>query len=108
MAAGEHRELSAIYLERDLDPALANQVATQLLSHDALGAHARDELGIDDLRRAHPIQSALTSAASFAAGAVLPILAAAVVPPMRLIPVVALASSWRRSAEWPRAPGVRR
>ncbi len=89
---GEHRELSAIYVKRGLDPALAKQVAEQLMAHDALGAHARDELGITDTFSAQPIQAALTSAASFAVGAAMPLLAAAVVPEVYLIPVVSATS----------------
>ena len=73
---GEHRELQAIYVERGIDPALAKQVAAQLMAHDALGAHARDELGINETLRARPIQAALASAGSFAIGAVLPLLTA--------------------------------
>jgi len=72
-ADGEKRELAAIYVGRGLDQALALQVATQLMAHDALGAHARDELGISDPLSARPIQAALASAASFAVGAVLPL-----------------------------------
>jgi vacuolar iron transporter family protein len=67
--AGEHRELMAIYVARGLDPKLAKQVADQLMAHDALGAHARDELGISASFSARPIQAALASAASFVAGA---------------------------------------
>ncbi|MBY0270432.1 MAG: VIT family protein [Burkholderiales bacterium] len=85
---GEHRELSAIYVNRGLDPALAKQVAEQLMAHDALGAHARDELGITDTFSARPLQAALTSAASFAVGAAMPLLAVAAVPASYLIPVV--------------------
>lgn len=85
---GEHRELTAIYVNRGLDPALAKQVAEQLMAHDALGAHARDELGITDTFSARPFQAALTSAASFAVGAAMPLLAAALVPEANLIPVV--------------------
>jgi VIT1/CCC1 family predicted Fe2+/Mn2+ transporter len=88
---GEHRELTAIYVGRGLDPALAKQVAEQLMAHDALGAHARDELGISDTLSARPIQAALTSAASFAVGAAMP-LAAAAVSESRLIPVISGAS----------------
>ena len=72
-ADAEHRELTAIYTGRGLDQGLALQVATQLMAHDALGAHARDELGISDTLSAKPIQAALASAASFAVGAVLPL-----------------------------------
>ncbi|PKO76834.1 MAG: hypothetical protein CVU21_11400, partial [Betaproteobacteria bacterium HGW-Betaproteobacteria-15] len=64
--AAEHRELSAIYAGRGLDAELSRQVATQLMAHDALGAHARDELGISDTLSARPVQAALASAASFA------------------------------------------
>lgn len=85
---GERRELTAIYVGRGLDPALAKQVAEQLMAHDALGAHARDELGISETLSARPIQAALTSAASFAVGAVMPLLAVALVPASGLIPVV--------------------
>jgi VIT1/CCC1 family predicted Fe2+/Mn2+ transporter len=70
---GEHRELAAIYVARGLDPLLAKQVAQQLMTHDALGAHARDELGMSDALSARPIQAALASAGSFAAGAAMPI-----------------------------------
>ncbi len=91
-SAGEHRELSAIYVKRGLDAALAQQVAEQLMAHDALGAHARDELGISATLSARPIQAAVTSAASFAIGAAMPLLAAAVVPETSLIPVVSVTS----------------
>lgn len=86
---GERRELTAIYAGRGLDPELAKQVAEQLMAHDALGAHARDELGISETLSARPIQAALTSAASFAMGAVMPLLTVAVVSVSNLIPVVA-------------------
>jgi vacuolar iron transporter family protein len=89
---GEHRELTAIYEERGLEPALAKQVAAQLMAHDALGAHARDELGISEIFSARPIQAAITSAASFAVGALMPLLAVAVVPESALIVVVSVAS----------------
>ena len=85
---GEHKELQAIYVERGLDPSLAKQVAEQLMAHDALGAHARDELGISETLRARPIQAALASAGSFAIGAVLPLLVTAVAPEAGLIPLV--------------------
>src|ERR1039457_5836729 len=71
---GEHKELAAIYVARGLAPSLAKQVAQQLMAHDALGAHARDELGISESLKARPIQAALASAASFAVGAGLPLL----------------------------------
>jgi vacuolar iron transporter family protein len=85
---GEHKELMAIYVGRGLKPALAKQVAEQLMDHDALGAHARDELGISETFRARPIQAALASAGSFAVGAALPLLVAALVPTKGLIPLV--------------------
>ena len=86
---GEHRELTAIYVARGLDPSLAKQVAAQLMEHDALGAHARDELGISETLRARPIQAALASAASFAVGAFLPLVVAAIVPEAQLVLLVA-------------------
>jgi VIT1/CCC1 family predicted Fe2+/Mn2+ transporter len=86
---GEHRELMAIYVARGLDPSLAKQVAEQLMVHDALGAHARDELGISETFRARPIQAALASAASFAVGATMPLLVTAAAPGSGLIPLVA-------------------
>jgi len=89
--AAEHRELSAIYVERGLAPALAGEVATQLMAHDALAAHARDELGITDTLSARPVQAALASAASFAAGAALPLLAA-VLAPAPPLPAIAVSS----------------
>ena len=73
-ADGEHRELAAIYVGRGLDKALAAQVATQLMKHDALDAHAHDELGITEILRARPLQAAGASALSFAVGAALPLL----------------------------------
>lgn len=76
----EHREMTAIYVERGLDPALAAEVATQLMSHDALGAHARDELGISDTLSARPVQAALASAGTFAIGAALPLLVVLLAP----------------------------
>jgi len=79
-ADAEKRELTAIYVGRGLDQALAWQVATQLTAHDALGAHARDELGISDTLSARPIQAALASAASFAVGAALPLAVAVLAP----------------------------
>ncbi len=85
---GERKELAAIYIGRGLDPALAKQVADQLMAHDALGAHARDELGISETLRARPIQAALASAGSFAAGAAMPLLVTAIASEASLIPVV--------------------
>ncbi len=73
-AAGEHRELEEIYVARGLQRELAREVAKQLMQHDALGAHARDELGITDMYSARPLQAALTSAATFAVGALIPLL----------------------------------
>jgi VIT1/CCC1 family predicted Fe2+/Mn2+ transporter len=86
--AGERRELTAIYVGRGVAPALAEQVAEQLMAHDALGAHARDELGISETLSARPIQAALTSAASFAVGAAMPLVAVAICPAPALIPIV--------------------
>jgi VIT1/CCC1 family predicted Fe2+/Mn2+ transporter len=85
---GEHKELTAIYVARGLDPMLAKQVADQLMAHDALGAHARDELGISETLRARPIQAALASAGSFAVGATMPLLVTAMAPAAGLIPLV--------------------
>jgi len=85
---GEHKELAAIYVARGLDPPLAKQVARQLMAHDALGAHARDELGISKALTARPIQAALASAASFAVGAAMPLLVTALAPEASLIPLV--------------------
>ncbi|MDR3702916.1 MAG: VIT family protein [Candidatus Sulfopaludibacter sp.] len=85
---GERRELTAIYAGRGLDPALAKQVAGQLMAHDALGAHARDELGISPGLRARPIQAALASAASFVVGAALPLAVTAMAPVSVLIVLV--------------------
>jgi VIT1/CCC1 family predicted Fe2+/Mn2+ transporter len=91
-AEAEHRELAGIYVKRGLDPTLADQVATQLMVHDALGAHARDELGISETLSARPVQAALASAASFTAGAALPLLVVLVVPHGALILGVAASS----------------
>jgi len=85
---GEHNELMAIYVGRGLDPSLAKQVARQLMVHDAIGAHARDELGISEILRARPIQAALASAGCFAAGAAMPLLVTAMAPAGVLIPLV--------------------
>ena len=84
-APAEHRELAAIYVKRGLDAALAQQVASQLMAHDALGAHARDELGISEAFSARPIQAALASAASFAVGAALPLAVTALAPAQNLM-----------------------
>ncbi|MDE2359193.1 MAG: VIT family protein [Betaproteobacteria bacterium] len=87
--ANEERELASIYVKRGLDPALAGQVAVQLMAHDALGAHARDELGISEVLSARPVQAALASAASFTAGAALPLIVATLAPASLLGAVVA-------------------
>ena len=79
-SVGEHAELTSIYVERGVAPNLAAQVATQLMATDALGSHARDELGLNEITAARPLQAALTSAVTFAVGAVLPVLIAAFVP----------------------------
>jgi VIT1/CCC1 family predicted Fe2+/Mn2+ transporter len=84
----EHAELAAIYVGRGLDPDLANQVATQLMAHDALASHARDELGITEMLRARPLQAALASATSFAVGAAAPLVTVALAPSTALLPVV--------------------
>ena len=89
---GEHRELQAIYVKRGLDQGLAKQVAAQLMSHDALDAHARDELGITETLSAQPLQAAVASAASFALGAVMPVVAVLVVPEKSLIATVSALS----------------
>ena len=81
----ERAELAGIYMHRGLDAALAKQVAEQLMAKDALGAHARDELGISEMNTARPVQAALTSAITFATGAALPLLVAAIAP-VRAIP----------------------
>ncbi len=86
--SSEHKELAGLYIERGLDSMLAKQVARQLMAHDALGAHARDELGISENLRAHPVQAALASAGSFTIGAAMPLLTATIVPVSSLIPVV--------------------
>jgi VIT1/CCC1 family predicted Fe2+/Mn2+ transporter len=87
MPEAELKELTEIYVDRGLDESLAQQVAKQLTEHDALEAHARDELGISELTTARPTQAALTSAATFAVGAALP-LAATFLTPVPKIPIV--------------------
>ena len=82
---GEHQELAVIYEGRGLDPVLAKQVAEQLMAHDALGAHVRDELGISNALGARPIQAALASAASFAVGAAMPLLVTVLAPETGLL-----------------------
>ena len=89
---GERQELEGIYVGRGLDRALAAQVAAQLMAHDALAAHARDELGLSDTTAARPTQAALASAASFAVGAVLPIGVVVAASPEHLILWVSIAS----------------
>jgi VIT1/CCC1 family predicted Fe2+/Mn2+ transporter len=84
----EHEELAAIYVKRGLDAELARQVAEQLMAHDALATHAREELGISELTTARPIQAAFASAATFAVGAALPIIVVLLTPRGALIPVV--------------------
>lgn len=81
----EHAEMAAIYVGRGLDPELAKEVATQLMEHDALGAHARDELGISDQLAAQPMQAALASAATFAVGAALPLVVVVLAPAATLM-----------------------
>lgn len=88
----EQAELAAIYLSRGLDADLASQVATQLMRHDALGAHARDELGISETLTARPVQAALASAATFASGATLPLVIVLLVPVSTLLWAVSVGS----------------
>lgn len=88
----ERQELADIYTGRGVDPALARQVAEQLMAKDALGAHARDELGISEITTARPVQAALTSAATFAVGAAMPLLMVVVSPATLLVPLVSAAS----------------
>lgn len=88
----EREELAGIYVERGLDPELARQVAEQLMAKDALGAHARDELGISEITTARPIQAALTSAATFSVGAAMPLLMVVLAPSAWLVPIVSAAS----------------
>lgn len=89
---GERRELAGIYVSRGLERPLADQVAGELMAHDALGAHARDELGLSDTTAARPTQAALASAASFSVGAALPIAVVAATSLQHLILWVAIAS----------------
>ena len=88
----ELRELTGIYVTRGLDPLLARQVAEQLSAHDALGAHARDELGITDMLAPRPIQAAFSSAASFTAGAAVPLLLVPWFPSSQLVPIISVAT----------------
>ena len=85
----EHKELAAIYQERGLEPAMAHEVARQLMAHDALGAHARDELGLTETLSARPIQAAVASAATFSVGAALPLVITLLSPPGAIVPLVA-------------------
>jgi len=89
-AAGEERELAAIYVRRGLDLALARQVAQKLMNHDALGAHARDELGISEIATARPLQAAVASALSFAAGALLPLVVVSLYQGPQVVAVAAV------------------
>ncbi len=91
-SAAELEELAAIYVERGLDSELAKQVAKQLTAHDALGAHARDELGISEISSARPIQAAIASAASFAVGGALPVLLVFLIPEKQIIMAVSASS----------------
>jgi len=88
----ERDELAQIYVKRGIEPVLARKVADQLMAKDALGAHARDELGISEVTAARPVQAALTSAATFAIGAAMPLLMVIVAPPSAIVPIVSLAS----------------
>ncbi|MGM8227054.1 VIT1/CCC1 transporter family protein [Cellvibrio sp. ARAG 10.3] len=88
----EHKELTEIYIERGLEASLARQVAEQLMQHDALGAHARDELGISDMTRARPLLAAMSSALAFSMGALTPLVVAVFTEGRYLIPVVAVVS----------------
>ena len=85
----EHRKLASIYAARGLTPELSRQVAEQLMAHDALGAHARDELGVSSAASARPVQAALTSAASFTVGAALPLVTTLAAPQSLLVPLMA-------------------
>ena len=85
----EHRELARIYIERGLDTTLADEVAGQLMKHDALAAHARDELGLSHTHAARPVLASLASAAAFTGGAALPLLAALLAPSQEIMPTVA-------------------
>lgn len=116
-AAGEHRELMAIYMRRGVSQELAKRVADELMAHDALGAHARDELGITERSRPRPIQAAAASAASFACGAALPLVTAALVcadralvavPATALVFLAALGALAARAGGAPMAPAAAR
>ncbi|BAZ47018.1 putative nodulin-related protein (plasmid) [Chondrocystis sp. NIES-4102] len=88
----EYEELTQIYVGRGLTPSLAQQVASQLMAHDALSAHARDELGLSEIHQARPIQAALASSATFAVGAALPLILVIISPKNLMIPSVAVGS----------------
>ena len=106
----ERAELASIYVARGLEPALAQQVANQLMAHDALGAHARDELGLFDLQRARPVQAAVASAATFFVGGALPILVMLLAPASFLaVAVVGLSLAFLATLGWlaARAGGAR-
>lgn len=106
----ERAELASIYVARGLEPALAQQVANQLMAHDALGAHARDELGLFDLQRARPVQAAVASAATFFVGGALPILVMLLAPASVLaVAVVGLSLAFLAVLGWlaARAGGAR-
>jgi VIT1/CCC1 family predicted Fe2+/Mn2+ transporter len=90
--ASERAELANIYVNRGLEPALANQVADQLMAHDALGAHARDELGISETQRANPLQAAFASAGAFSVGAVMPLAVAYFIPASIFTATIAVTS----------------
>ena len=88
----EHHELAGIYISRGLTPDLAVQVATQLMARDALGAHARDELGISEISTARPIEAAWTSAVTFAVGAAAPLIVVSLAPTSLTVPLVSATS----------------
>ena len=94
----ERRELAGIYQQRGLDAELAAKVAEQLMAHDALGAHARDELGISEMHAARPIQAAMASAATFAVGAAMPLLTVLIAPASHTVAVVSVVSLLALSA----------
>ena len=105
----EHEELANIYVKRGLKPELEKEVSRQVMAKDALGAHARDELGISEITTARPVRAALTSAATFAAGAALPLLVVVMNPLAYLAPESRLprCSSWPCSAPSARRPVAR-
>ena len=108
----EHRELANIYMQRGVSPELAHQVADQLMAHDALGAHARDELGISEALTAKPLQAALASAASFVVGAALPLAVTLIAPEHSVVPWICGMSPavscqpWRRGGQGRRGEEV--